>query len=277
MSDEFSIGTLAERTGLTPTVLRAWEQRFDFPRGRRLDSGHRRFTQAEVEMVTEVLAARESGLTLPQAIARVRDRHAPQPEGGSVHAALQRDFPDLRPVRLGRRVLVAASKAIEEEALARADRPLVLGSFQVGHHVAGSQHRWAELARTASWCAVLADFDGEVGADPTASPARCQLPADADLRREWTVVTLSASHAAVLSAWEVPAPAGGPRVFESTVTTRRSAAIAAGRVLTGIARSAGATPPPAVADLLDEPTTRHDSPSAAADRLWLRTLAQLDR
>src|SRR5512145_1409455 len=87
MSGEFSIGTLAERTGLSPTVLRTWENRFGFPTGRRTPSGHRRFTDVDVRLVQEVQRSRESGVPLHLAIDAVvrRESHVAQ---DSVHATL---------------------------------------------------------------------------------------------------------------------------------------------------------------------------------------------
>src|SRR6476661_5518039 len=119
-TDGFSIGVLAERTGLTPTVLRTWENRFGFPAGDRSPSGHRRFTDADVELVRQVLEVRSSGVPLQAAIESVSRRRA-HVGADSVHAALVEQFPDLRPQRFGRRALVAASYAIEDEALSRAD------------------------------------------------------------------------------------------------------------------------------------------------------------
>jgi DICT domain-containing protein len=192
-----------------------------------------------------------------------------------VHAVLARDFPHLGRQRLGRRALTAASYAVEDEALSRAERPLVLGSFQAGHRFADQRHRWDELARTATWSAVVADFDDELPADPAASPARCQRPDRSALRREWTVVTLTDSRAALVSAWEVPTAAGTAPVYESVLSSHRPAAIAAARVLLGAARSAGAAPADGVDELLDAPA-RPDTGAADADRLWLRALARLD-
>ena len=274
MADDLSIGALAQRTGVTPNVLRTWENRFDFPTGRRTDSGHRRFTEADVLLVSAVLEARERGVPLHLAIDSVLQRSR-QERGESVHATLIREFPDLRPQRLGKSTLLAASHAIEEECLARADRCVVLGTFQEGHNYARSSHRWDELARTATWSAVLADFDDVVAADPTARPARCQLPSDSPMGREWTVVTLSPTFAAVLAAWEVPVSAGQPPAYEAVITMRRTAALAAARVLVGTARSAGATPPPAVEEMLAAPasgeTGVHD-----ADKVLLRVLERVD-
>lgn len=278
--DGFSIGVLASRTGVSPGVLRTWDTRFGFPAGSRSATGHRRFTDHDVALVREVLEARSSGLPLQVAIDAVRRRHGhgqDQRPAESVHAVLARDFPQLPVQRLGRRALVALSHAVEDEALARAERPLVLGTFQEGHRYAGSSRRWDELARTASWAAVVADFDDSFPADPAARPARCQLPEGTAMRREWTVVTVSAARAAVLSAWEVPTGDGASPVYESVISTHRPAALAAARVLVEVARSAGAEPPAAVAELLDEPSGLPDAPGSDADRMWLRALARLDQ
>ncbi len=272
-STGFSIGVLAERTGLTPAVLRTWENRFGFPAGGRSASGHRRFFDADVSLVRQVLELRESGLGLRASIDAVLQRHEHQ-GAESVHAVLGRDFPELPVVRLGRQALIAASHAVEDEALARADRPLVLGTFQEGHRYAGSRHRWEELARTASWSAVVAEFDDTWPGDTAASPARCDLPEGSPLRREWTVVAVSATRAALVSAWEVPVRPGRPAVYESIVSTHRPAAVAAARVLLDVVRSAGAVPAPSVQGLLDAPG--RDTAAGDADRVWLRALEHLD-
>lgn len=270
VTDGFSIGVLAERTGLTPTVLRTWENRFGFPTGTRSASGHRRFTAADVDLVRRVQELRASGMGLSAAVEAVQRRRERPPE--SVHAVMAREFPQLRVQRLGRRALVAASYAVEDEALARAERPIVLGTFQAGDRFADQRRRWDELARTAAWSAVVAEFDESLPADPSASPARCQLAQGSPLRREWTVVTVSDTRAALVSAWEVP---GTAAVYESVVSSHRPAAVAAARVLVDAARAAGAEPPAHVAELLDEPG--YETTAADADRLWLRALAHLDR
>lgn len=274
-SEGFSIGVLAARTGLTPAVLRTWENRFGFPVGVRSATGHRRFADEDVELVRQVLEVRSTGLPLLVAIDTVRGRHE-QSTPASVHAALAGRFPELRPQRLSRRALVAVSHAVEDESMSRADRPVVLGAFQEGHRYASSRHRWDELARTASWAAVVADFDDALSADASARPARCQLPEGSPLRREWTVVTISASRAAVLSAWEVPARPTQAPFYESVISTHRPAVVAAARVLVDVAVAAGATPPDDARRLLDAAPTAPATASADVDRLWLRALARLD-
>ena len=275
MTEGFSIGVLATRTGVTPTVLRSWENRFGFPEGVRTESGHRRFDDGDVQLVRQVLEVRESGVPLQLAIDSVTRRHE-QVKVDSVHAALVGRFGDLRPQKLSRRALMAASHAIEDECLARADRAVVLGAFQRGHNFAQSRHRWDELARTASWAAVVADFDDSLAPDASTNPVRCQLPADSPLRREWTVVTLSPTYAAVLSAWEMPTAPGKETVYESVISTHRPAVIAAARVLANVVSDGGAPTPEHVEHLLSDAAPRPATAAVDADRMWLRAMAHLD-
>jgi DNA-binding transcriptional MerR regulator len=276
VAEGFSIGVLAARAGVTPGVLRTWENRFGFPRGERSASGHRRFTDADVALVRQVIEVRDSGLPLQVAIdSVVRAQEAG--EERSAFAAAAEAVAGVRPLRLHRRALIAASHAVEDECLARGDRSVVLGAFQLGHRYASSRHRWEELGRTAAWAAVVADFDADtdVAADLEASPMRCQLPGDSPLRREWAVVCLSESYAALVAAWEVPA-AQGPPTYEAVISTHRGAATAAGRVLAGVVRAAGGHVPPAAARLLDVTAPVRTTSAVDADRTWLRALAELD-
>lgn len=195
VTDGFSIGALAERTGLTPTVLRTWENRFGFPTGTRSASGHRRFTDADVDLVRRVQELRASGMGLSAAVDAVQRRRRRPAE--SVHAVMARDFPHLGVQRLGRRSLVAASYAVEDEALARAERPL---------------------------------------------------------RREWTVVTVSDTRAALVSAWEVP---GAVPVYESVVSSHRPAAVPLPSLLPGCWSTLRVPP---------GPSRRRTSPSCSTSR-----------
>ena len=64
-----TIGAVAARTGLSVPVLRSWELRHGFPRPARLHGGHRRYDEADVARILEVVAAREEGRSLETAIA----------------------------------------------------------------------------------------------------------------------------------------------------------------------------------------------------------------
>lgn len=208
-----TIGQLAARTGLTPEVLRMWESRHAFPVPVRLPSGHRRYTEADVDDVLRVLRLREGGLHLEQAIRQVRS--SDDAVEASVYAVLRHRYPDLPSYTLTKQTLLALSWAIEDESLAQARRPLLIGAFQSGRYFAPSQRRWRELARSARSAYVLAELDDP---DDAASPRRVGLPPDAPLLREWIVVVDDPGLTAAMVAWEIPGQAEIPdrdRLFEA--------------------------------------------------------------
>ena len=128
-----TIGDLAQRTGVAPATLRVWESRHGFPRPRRRDSGHRRYDEHDVELVTQVLRRRDSGMRLEVAIAGVAlaDAATGTPPGApSVYAAMRRLHPNLQPQRLKKSTLIALSWAIEDECCSRAEQPMIFGGFQ---------------------------------------------------------------------------------------------------------------------------------------------------
>ena len=146
-----TIGELAERTGVNVGTLRAWETRHGFPAPQRLDSGHRRYRATDVDLVRSVRDRQDAGMRLDVAIERtLAVGRAPAPSNASVFAELRRARPDLTPYRLRKSTLNGLSWAIEDELLARADRPYLFGAFQSERHYAGSRGRWAELARVAA-------------------------------------------------------------------------------------------------------------------------------
>src|SRR5690349_8434352 len=123
-----SIGDVAARTGVGVPVLRSWEARFGFPAPERRPGGHRRYREDDCEQVVRVQRAREAGLSLEAAIDRVR-RDVVAADA-SLFAGLRRRFPALPVQRLSKRAMLAVSRAIEDEACARAARGLALGFFQ---------------------------------------------------------------------------------------------------------------------------------------------------
>src|SRR3954462_15159498 len=103
-----TIGDLAQRTGVAPATLRMWESRHGFPRPSRRDSGHRRYDQRDVELVTQVLRRRDSGMRLEVAIAgaALAEAATGTPRGApSVYAAMRRLHPILQPQRLKKSTL----------------------------------------------------------------------------------------------------------------------------------------------------------------------------
>lgn len=270
---ELGIGDLARRTGLTPQVIRAWETRFGFPRPERSPSGRRSYDPGDVDRIARVLTLKESGSRLAQAIARV----VAQADAGrdlSVYGELRRRLPHLATRRMRRDVLVAISRAIEDEALARASRPLVFGAFQREEFYLRSAPRWRELARTAEACVVFGDFGDPV--DPTARPVRVPLEVDSPLLREWAVVVRSADLSTVLTAWEVPErDPGGDRWFETVFSFEPDAVRVAVDTCLAAARTAGV---PEQAVLIEPGAVGVEpprTPSPGVDALVLRAFGYL--
>jgi MerR family transcriptional regulator, light-induced transcriptional regulator len=196
-----AIGELVARTGVAEGTLRMWERRHGFPEPERLPSGHRRYRESDVELVRRVVRERDAGLSLAAAIARVRNG-ADEAEP-SVFAGLRRRRPDLQPIRLRKPILLALSRAIEDESCARAERPLLFGSFQRVRFYRQSQRRWRDFARTAELAAVFADF-ARVRL-PADGPAELPVARSAPLTREWAIVCDAPGHAVCLAGTEVAA------------------------------------------------------------------------
>ena len=198
-----TIGDLAHRTGVPISTLRSWEKRHGFPEPSRQPGGHRRYSEADVEAVLDVLARRRGGLSLAAAVHRA---DVPQARSGSVFADLQRLYPLLRPQVLSRGTLVSMSHAIEDECAARAADPVLFGGFQRERFLRASYARWRELARTARSAVVLADFP--LGADPAPPtrgvPIEVAVPPESPLNREWLVVCDAVDLPACLVAVERP-------------------------------------------------------------------------
>ena len=188
MDAALTIGQLAERAGTQPGTLRMWESRYGFPRGQRLASGHRRYSDADLEHVRDVLTLRQTGLSLPAAIERVlAEPDAP----GSIFAGLRRRLPELDAHPLPKRLLLPMSNAIEDEASARGAGGLLVGSFQRERFYRQSERRWRLLAAPTELSFVLADFDRP----HTAAGAPTEVPMDRrhPLAREWSLVWMHRS------------------------------------------------------------------------------------
>ncbi len=238
-----TIGDLADRTGLLPATLRMWESRHGFPRPHRRDSGHRRYAESDVGLVKQVIRRRDAGVRLEVAIAEVALAQASvqsPPSAPSVYAEMRRTYPTLQPQRLKKSSLIALSWAIEDECCARAESPMIFGSFQEERYFRAGQERWTELARIARSTMAFADFgDSPV---PVAGTSLVHLPDDAPMRREWVVVCDAPDYPAMLTAWELPGQSTVPdrkRLFEAIWTVEPAAVRTAARACAQVALQLG--------------------------------------
>lgn len=226
MSADLAIGDVAARAGIGEGTLRMWEVRYGFPAPQRLPSGHRRYSEQDLDGVMAVLRAREQGMSLPSAIARARRLGAePRP---SLYGALRESHEHLQPQQFRQPALLRLTRAIEDECCARSPRPLLFGCFQHERAYRRSEERWRDLARTASHAFVLADFAKL--RRPRGGPAEVPIrPAD-PVAREWAVVCDAPELSACLVAWERPRMPGAKRCFETIWTVEPDVVREAARI-----------------------------------------------
>lgn len=271
-----TIGDLAQRTGLSPAVLRMWESRHGFPEPHRLESGHRRYTESDVLLVRQVLRRKDAGVRLEVAIAEASQNKAPA--SPSIFAELRRRHPHLATHQLRKTTLIALSWAIEDESCAAARHPILFGAFQRGDFYEPSATRWNELARTARTAIVFAD-EWEGSADDAAGPIRASLSTDAPMRREWAIVCDSVDATACLSAWELPGQSYVPdrdRIFESVWSLDPVVVRDAARVAAAVAANAGVLAAQPLIDELADPAN-HRTTEDEATALFNRVVAYVDR
>jgi DNA-binding transcriptional MerR regulator/methylmalonyl-CoA mutase cobalamin-binding subunit len=111
----YRIKRVAHLTGINPATLRAWERRYNLIAPGRTDSGYRLYSDEDVAMLSRIKQLTDEGLTIGEAIARVRRTFAPLPPSAQA--------PELGDVRRQMR-----------DALLRLDRQGALGVYdRLGH------------------------------------------------------------------------------------------------------------------------------------------------
>lgn len=236
-ASDLSIGEVVKATGVGEATLRAWERRFGFPRPHRQPSGHRRYGRDEVERIIRVVEERERGIALPVAIERARAASAGVP---SLFARLRERRPELQAMTIRKRHLVHLAHAIEDESAARAERALLIGSFQRERFYRQSEARWHELAEGADQAFVFADF--ERLRRLRGRPAEIPVDRSHPVSREWGLICEAPEHGACMVGWEPPGRAPSPdpeREFEVLLsvepTVVREAAEAAAAIAAPLA------------------------------------------
>ena len=196
-----AIKEVSEQTGLAAGTIRMWEQRYGFPEPERTPSGYRMYSEQDVDALRRVSTLRDTGLSVPAALERAKAASG-STDRPSIYGAIAGGDEPVPARRLRKRTLLEISRAIEDETLARAAGPVVIGAFQSVRNFHGVQHRYDRLARTADACIVFADFDAvrERAGHPTEVPIS---PHDV-LGNEWAVVIDAPGYAACLLAWETP-------------------------------------------------------------------------
>jgi DICT domain-containing protein len=262
----YGIGDVSERTGIAVPVLRMWESRFGFPQPQRRPNGRRRYSDADVQRLRQVVRHREAGMSLPAAIEQARG--APDDVPATIFAGLRRRHAELVPSLLSKRTMMNLSHAIEDEYCARSEPAALFASFQRERFYRHAEHRWRDLARTAEIAVAFADFPRK--RKPRAAPLELPVDRTDPASREWTIVCDGVGYAACLAGLELPGQDGVPdmeRRFETLWSVEADVV----REATRVALALGSRSAP---ELLDDVPARlrAEAPPSSAD---VRTLVSL--
>jgi len=271
-----AIKDVAARTGIAAGTIRMWEQRFGFPVPERTSAGYRVYSEDDVEALRRVLAYRERGLSVPAAVDRARSSDLATDRPSLYGVLASGDSPPPAQV-LSKRTLIAVSRAIEDETIARAASPLVIAAFQSERNYRAVEHRYRAMARTADVVVVFADFEalGGGGDDPVEVP----LEQGDGLGNEWAVVVDAPGYAACLLGWEQPQAqpvADLERRFESMWTLDPRVVRRAAQVAVTLARRADAALGERIEGLLAERPLAMEQPAPGLTAVTNRIVGYLD-
>ncbi|MCB0065154.1 MAG: MerR family transcriptional regulator, partial [Caldilineaceae bacterium] len=64
----YNLKAVVQETGLKPDTLRAWERRYGLPTPQRTDSGHRLYSQNDIDLLKWLMARLDEGLSISRAV-----------------------------------------------------------------------------------------------------------------------------------------------------------------------------------------------------------------
>jgi MerR family transcriptional regulator, light-induced transcriptional regulator len=278
---ELAIREVAEQTGIAAGTIRMWEQRYGFPTPQRTPSGYRLYSEEDVETLRRVITLRNTGLSVSAALERARTaapggRPTDRPSifGAVPHGGRTR--------RLRKKTLVALSRAIEDETLASAAGPIVLGAFQRAKHYEKVRHRYERMAKAADVAAVFADFgeDHAGAALADGEPVEIGIRTEDPMGHEWAVVVDAPGFSVCLVAWEPPvsrAPANDmDRIFETFWTLDPEAVRRATEAGAAVARTNAPEVSERITDLLAERPLGATASVTALEALAMRMVGYLE-
>ena len=274
-----AIKDVAEQTGLAAGTIRMWEQRYGFPHPERTPSGYRVYTDEDVEALRRVVSYREHGMSVPAALVRARAAAGLTDQPSIFGAIVGTERPG-RPLLLTKRTLLAISRAMEDETLARAAAPVVVGAFQHERFYRAVEHRYRRLAQAADACVAFADFAVVGGGD--GAPHELPIARGDAIGNEWAVVVDAPGYAACLLAWETPESQrddglGEPeRRFEALWTLDPDTVRKAALVGAALARRVSPDVGERMEELLEDRPLAVESPAPGLTALTNRIVAYMD-
>jgi DNA-binding transcriptional MerR regulator len=274
-----AIKEVAERTGLAAGTIRMWEQRYGAPVPSRTATGYRVYTDEDVDLLRRAIGFRETGLSVPAALERARGSGGPT-DRPSIYGAIASGEAPVRPQVLRKRTLLAISRAIEDETLARAAGPVVFAAFQTERNYRAVEHRYERLAANADAAVVFADFPE--ARTEEGHPAEVPIGSADAIGNEWAVVIDAPGYAACLLAWETPESQRDDhlpdreRCFEALWTLDPRVVRRAALVGAALAARAGAAEGERLEGMLRDRPLAFEAPVPALTSLTNRIVGYLD-
>lgn len=74
----YTIGDVAERCGINPVTLRAWQRRYGLLKPQRSEGGHRQFDDADVQRIEEIKYWMSKGVSVGKVKALLERNHVPE-------------------------------------------------------------------------------------------------------------------------------------------------------------------------------------------------------
>lgn len=170
----YSIGDVAERCGINPVTLRAWQRRYGLLKPQRSEGGHRQFDEDDIRRIEEIKRWIKSGIPVSKVKALLEEKHIAAHDGWltlqeEVMALLRRINPDklrMRIVELGAtlavddvidHIIVPVRQRLNlEQATAR-----IMGSLLDGVLIDYAVSRLIDLRQHADKEAFLISWDAE--------------------------------------------------------------------------------------------------------------------
>jgi len=97
----YSIGDVAERCGINPVTLRAWQRRYGLLKPQRSEGGHRQFDEEDIQRIEEIKRWIDSGVPVGKVKALLEESQVDVDDGwGALQEELMTILRQVRPARL---------------------------------------------------------------------------------------------------------------------------------------------------------------------------------
>ena len=113
----YSIGDVAERCGINPVTLRAWQRRYGLLKPQRSEGGHRQFDDEDIQRIEEIKRWIESGVPVGKVKALLDKNSEAQTDGwGALQEGMMTILRQVRPAKL-RAMILALGREHPVDAL----------------------------------------------------------------------------------------------------------------------------------------------------------------